>query len=476
MGHFSNFRALARPENVTLLAQVRGERDPLRVASRLRAALGEDLGRLAAEQVALRTRARERIQGAEHLFFTRKGLEQASASLVAEERAARIAPAAGGAPVIDGSAGIGGDAMALVRAGTRLVALEPDEHTACVLTHNLSRVAESAEQRTGVGTAGDRPVHARRAPVPVVRARAEALALDDRPDGPLLLLDPDRRSAPGQTAAGQPPRSTSPRTRARRPQDWSPTFEVSLMLLRDARGGCLKLPASWTPRDLPSLAALGDRPRSLEWCSLAGEAKELRLWTGVLAAAGEASRCEDPRELPRHVVALGRDGAAERYGATSRAPETAPPGQAALAALPLDELEGLVELDPTLVHAELTLPFAARHGLRPLSATAPAFAYFGLDERGVGSAPGTSGTSLLARSWRVVDRCPLDRRRARELCRTHGLTACTLKTRGLERSAEDLARDLGLPRGARGPRAKKGLLIALGRPEGRRLFLVEPRA
>ncbi|MFP4634869.1 MAG: class I SAM-dependent methyltransferase [Nitriliruptoraceae bacterium] len=80
-----------------------------------------------------RRRARQRWDEADQLLFTRHGLEQASDPSVAAHRARRLA--AGG--VVDLTAGLGGDAIALARAGAEVIAVERDPARAVLLAHNL---------------------------------------------------------------------------------------------------------------------------------------------------------------------------------------------------------------------------------------------------------------------------------------------------------------------------------------------------
>ena len=73
------------------LERVAGERDPLRVASVLRASLPADLAREAAELHRLRAKSERKFPAEPLLFLTTKGFEQASSELVARARARRIA-------------------------------------------------------------------------------------------------------------------------------------------------------------------------------------------------------------------------------------------------------------------------------------------------------------------------------------------------------------------------------------------------
>ncbi|GAA1871899.1 class I SAM-dependent methyltransferase [Asanoa iriomotensis] len=111
--------------------------DPLAAAAALRSAgVPPDLASAALTQATLRRQAVVKFGvDAEHLFFTRAGLEQATRSVVAERRAARLV-AAGVRSLVDLGCGIGADALAAARAGIRVVGVELDETTAAVAAAN----------------------------------------------------------------------------------------------------------------------------------------------------------------------------------------------------------------------------------------------------------------------------------------------------------------------------------------------------
>ncbi|MFM9114750.1 MAG: hypothetical protein ACKOU6_01130, partial [Planctomycetota bacterium] len=85
-----------------------------RLLQRLRRDLSTERARLVVEQVELRRRARDKFQLADHLFFTRRALEQATDDVLAQVKASRF-PA--GTLVVDVCCGIGGDLMALAERG-----------------------------------------------------------------------------------------------------------------------------------------------------------------------------------------------------------------------------------------------------------------------------------------------------------------------------------------------------------------------
>ena len=121
----ARFAALLSPEGQELLGKLReagGSATDLRLGTELRAAYPVDLVVDALAQHELRLRARAKFSRAMEMFFTRAGLEQASAEVIAGHRLARYA---GAGLVADLCCGIGGDLTALA-AGRRVLAVDRD--------------------------------------------------------------------------------------------------------------------------------------------------------------------------------------------------------------------------------------------------------------------------------------------------------------------------------------------------------------
>jgi hypothetical protein len=121
----ARFAALLAPEGQELLGKLReagGSATDLRLGTELRAAFPVDLVVDALAQHELRLRARAKFSRAMDMFFTRAGLEQASAEVIAGHRLARYA---GAGLVADLCCGIGGDLAALA-AGRRVLAVDRD--------------------------------------------------------------------------------------------------------------------------------------------------------------------------------------------------------------------------------------------------------------------------------------------------------------------------------------------------------------
>ncbi len=124
-GPVSQAANLLTPAGDELLGQLSGiDMTPdlaLRLGAELRGRYPADLVAAALTQQALRVAAREKFSRAGEMFFTRSGLEQASAEQVAAHSARRFA----GLPLVaDLCCGIGGDLTALATAAQRVLAVD----------------------------------------------------------------------------------------------------------------------------------------------------------------------------------------------------------------------------------------------------------------------------------------------------------------------------------------------------------------
>ncbi|MET7442879.1 SAM-dependent methyltransferase, partial [Streptomyces sp. NPDC005568] len=135
----ASFASLHTPGGRALLDEVRGT-DPARelaVATRLRREHPASLVTAALAQERLRQRAVAKFGAgdAERMFFTPAGVEQSTRTSVATYRAERFR-ALGVRSVADLCCGIGGDAIALARAGIRVLAVDRDPLTAAAARAN----------------------------------------------------------------------------------------------------------------------------------------------------------------------------------------------------------------------------------------------------------------------------------------------------------------------------------------------------
>jgi THUMP domain-containing protein len=366
------------------------EPDRLRAAEWLRARLGAELGREAALLRELRAHARGRFPGAERSYLTRKGLEQATRTEVAQLRAERIAGIAPSARVWDATCGVGGDAVALASRGLRVVASDADLRSVRCARENLQTLQVEPW---------------------AIQARAESAPV--RAD--FAVLDPDRRARGARSLA---------------PELWSPPLSAALEIGRRFRGACLKLPPAFAPEGLEAEASPGGR--RWQWVSSAGELREVSLWTGELShAAGELGGVD-----VREACALDAAGA-HRFEAASS--ELVPPEEVGWLSPQAAAGAGFfAEPDAALIRSGLLGRFAREHGLIPLG---PRLAYLASD--------GPARSPLL-RSWRVVATSPLDPKLVRRMLGEHDVGAVTVMKRGHPDRGEVLERRFRGPGANRG--------------------------
>jgi hypothetical protein len=238
------FRSLGEPAGQRVLAEVgaRGtaEASLLATVTALRRSYPAELVAAAVTQVRLRDRARPKFGAdADRMFFTPDGLEQATRSVVAAHRAARFAGVS--ERVLDLCCGIGGDLIALARAGVAVHGVDRDPLTVTVAAANVAALG-----LTGVT-------------VEVADATSYDLT-----GWPAAFCDPGRRSG-GRRVFD--PRAYSP------PYAFLATLAAAVPLT-----GAKVAPG--VPHDLVPPGA------EAEWVSDAGEVKEAALWWGPLATAG----------------------------------------------------------------------------------------------------------------------------------------------------------------------------------------------
>ncbi|WP_144760492.1 class I SAM-dependent methyltransferase [Curtobacterium sp. 9128] len=252
---------LLTPDGMALLDRTPGVSDDgeiVRVVSRLRAE-GHAPGLVAAvlTQARLRQKARAKFGDfAGRMLFTEAGLEQATRLSVAAQHAGRFA-AAGLHRVADLGCGIGGDAMAMAALDLDVTAVDRDEVTAAVATHNL-------------------------APWPDARVELGDAATFDlsRVDG--VWMDPARRTAGHANTR-----------RLSDPDDWSPSLDTVFAAATTTPTGVKLGPG--IDRDLiPDTA-------EAQWTSVDREVVELALWFGPLARPG----------VTRAATVIGAHGIAE---------------------------------------------------------------------------------------------------------------------------------------------------------------------
>ncbi|WP_435884691.1 THUMP-like domain-containing protein [Streptomyces nigra] len=254
--HLDAFTALLAPEGRALLDAVRDTdpADELAVATRLRREHPAELVSAALGQARLRQRAAAKFgtEDAGRMYFTPNGVEQSTRASVAAYRAARMRELGIGS-VADLCCGIGGDAIALARAGIRVLAVDRDPLTVAAARANMAALglAGLVEVReadvTEVGTAGFDAV----------------------------FVDPARRGGRGRIFD---------------PEAYSPPLSWAVETARTTPHAALKVAPG-----IPHEAVPGDA--EAEWISDGGDVKEAVLWFGTAPGAIRATLLPGPRSL-----------------------------------------------------------------------------------------------------------------------------------------------------------------------------------
>ncbi|MFD8800597.1 class I SAM-dependent methyltransferase [Streptomyces atroolivaceus] len=239
----ASFAALRTPEGAALLAEVR-DHDPaqeLATATRLRRTHPAALVSAALGQARLRQRAVAKFgaEDAYRMFFTPHGVEQATRTSVAGYRAERFAEL-GVRSVADLCCGIGGDAIALARAGISVLAVDRDPLTA--------QVARANAEALGLQD--------------LVEVRCADVVETDTSPYDAVFVDPARRGGRGGRGRIFDPEAYSP------PLSW-------------ATGAALKAPRA-ALKIAPGVPHEAIEPQAeAEWISDGGDVKEAVLWFGA---------------------------------------------------------------------------------------------------------------------------------------------------------------------------------------------------
>ncbi|MFF3875587.1 methyltransferase domain-containing protein [Streptomyces sp. NPDC001978] len=252
-----SFRSLLTPEGRALLDEVRDTdpADELAVATRLRREHPADLVSAALGQARLRQRAAAKFgaEDAGRMFFTPNGVEQSTRTSVATYRAARLAEL-GVTSVADLCCGIGGDAIALARAGIRVLAVDRDPLTAAVARANAEVLGLEK----------------------LIKVREADVTGVDTSAYDAVFVDPARRGGRGRIFD---------------PEAYSPPLSWAVGAAQDARVAALKIAPGIPHEAVPADA-------EAEWISDGGDVKEAVLWFGTGRDAGvRATLLPGPRTL-----------------------------------------------------------------------------------------------------------------------------------------------------------------------------------
>ncbi len=283
----ADVRALLTPEGATLMARLPpyDEEAALATAEVLRReGVPAGLAAAAMTQSRLRARGRDRLgPDADRMWLTETGLEQATRRVVADRHAERFARL-GVRTVADLCCGVGGDLLALARAGVpRVVGVDRDPVIAAIAAANAAALG-----------LGDR-----------VEVRCEDVTTTSLDGVDAVFVDPARRGAHG---------------RALDPRHWSPPLSFVLDVAAQVAATGAKLAPGVPHTALPTDA-------EAEWVSDGGDVLECALWCGPLstgvrrratllpsgaALTGDGSRRAPAGPVGRYLVEP--DGAVIRAG------------------------------------------------------------------------------------------------------------------------------------------------------------------
>ncbi|WP_128379280.1 THUMP-like domain-containing protein [Streptomyces cavernae] len=255
-GPVNDFASLLTPEGRALLAEVRGT-DPARelaVATRLRRDHPAALVSAALAQARLRERAAAKFGAADagRMFFTPHGVEQATRTSVAAHRAERLR-ALGVRSAADLCCGIGGDAIALARAGIRVLAVDRDPLTCAVARANAEALGLAE----------------------LIEVREADVSDVDTSGHDAVFVDPARRGGRGRIFD---------------PEAYSPPLSWAVAAALKAPYAALKIAPGIPHEAVPAEA-------EAEWISDGGDVKEAVLWFGTEPGAVRATLLPGPRSL-----------------------------------------------------------------------------------------------------------------------------------------------------------------------------------
>ncbi|GFE16178.1 methyltransferase [Streptomyces glebosus] len=390
MNDLDTFVGLLAPEGQALLAELRDHdpSDELAAATRLRREHPAALVSAALGQARLRQRAVAKF-GADawRMYFTPNGVEQSTRATVAAHRAARLA-ALGVRTLADLCCGIGGDAIALARAGIRVLAVDRDP-LACAAARANAEALGLAEW---------------------IEVRCADVTEVDTAGYDAVFVDPARRSKATTKGAA---RSASVRGGGRAtggrifdPEAYSPPLSWAVEAARRAPVAALKIAPGVPHEALPEDA-------ETEWISDGGDVKEAVVWFG---AAGDG---------------------ADRITSGGRRATLLPAGDSLLGAGLPDPEPGpvgdwLYEPDGAVIRAHLVADVAQQLDGRLID---PTIAYITADRL---------TATPYATAYAITDVLPFHVKKLKALLRERGVGIAVIKKRGSAVEPEELRKKLKL--------------------------------
>ncbi|WP_405839270.1 class I SAM-dependent methyltransferase [Streptomyces platensis] len=390
MNDLDTFARLLTPEGQALLTELRDydPSDELAVATRLRREHPAGLVSAALGQARLRQRAAAKFGAdAGRMYFTPNGVEQSTRATVAAHRARRLA-ALGVRTLADLCCGIGGDAIALARAGIRVLAVDRDP-LACAAARANAEALGLAEW---------------------IEVRCADVTEVDTAGYDAVFVDPARRSKATTKGAA---RSASVRGGGRAtggrifdPEAYSPPLSWAVEAARKAPVAALKIAPGVPHEALPEDA-------ETEWISDGGDVKEAVVWFG---AAGDG---------------------ADRITSGGRRATLLPAGDSLLGAGLPDPEPGpvgdwLYEPDGAVIRAHLVADIAQQLDGRLID---PTIAYITADR--------LTATPYAA-AYAITDVLPFHVKKLKALLRERGVGIAVIKKRGSAVEPEELRKKLKL--------------------------------
>ncbi|MFG3116941.1 methyltransferase domain-containing protein [Streptomyces sp. NPDC048197] len=415
-----DFAALLAPEGQALLWELRDHdpADELAAATRLRRDHAAPLVSAALTQARLRQRAAVKFGAdAQRMYFTPNGVEQSTRASVAAHRAARLA-GLGVRTLADLCCGIGGDALALARAGIRVLAVDRDP-LACAAARANAEALGLAE---------------------LIEVRCADVTEVDTTGYDAVFVDPARRTK----ARGG---------RIFDPEAYSPPLSWAVEAARTAPFAALKIAPGVPHEALPEDA-------ETEWISYGGEVKEAVVWFARPGGGGEPvpgggekpvpDREDEPvpgggeKPVPGGGDAPVPGGSGKPVAGGGDAPvpggrrATLLPGGDSLLGAGLPDPEPgpvgryLYEPDGAVIRAHLVAEVAAGLGGRLID---PTIAYVTAD---------TLRPTPFATAYAITDVLPFNVKRLKALLRERGVGVAVIKKRGSAVEPEELRKKLKL--------------------------------